>query len=418
MVGLVDCNNFYVSCERVFDPSLRGRPVVVLSNNDGCVIARSNEAKALGLNMGDPLFRVRDLIEREGVAVFSSNYPLYGDMSQRVMDTLSHLVPSLSQYSIDECFVSLDGISDLAELGRRVVRTVERWTGIPVTMGIAPTKTLAKAASRFGKKHAAYHGVCLMDTEEKRLRALSLLDIGDVWGIGRRHADLLRRHNVLTALDLARKRPEWVKAMLTVTGLRLWKELRGEPCIDTDEPAQKQSLCTSRSFPAQGVASVEELSQAVADFASSVSRRLREQGSLCLSLTVFAHTSPYREDMPAHSLSHTAHFLTPTSDLRELVSAATEAVRSGWRQGALYKKAGVIAWGISSARAVQGNLFDTRDRARDSRLASAVDTINARLGSDTVRTAAQSPAKGWALRGEHLTRRYTTRLADIITVNC
>ncbi len=416
MVGLVDCNNFFVSCERVFNPSLRDRPVVVLSNNDGCVIARSNEAKALGLKMGDPLFKVRDLLESNNVAVFSSNYALYGDLSRRVMTLLAELSPSISQYSIDECFIDIDGIRHLHDFGSRVVQTVLQGTGIPVTVGIAPSKTLAKAASHIGKMYKAYQGVCIIDTDEKREKALRLLDISDVWGIGRRHAPKLRDMGILTAYDLTQKSRDWVQRHLHITGVRTWRELRGEDCIDISELPQKQSICTSRSFPDQGLSTQAPLEEAVANFASACSRKLREQGSVCRSLTVFAYTSRFRTDASSHVINQTIQFPIPTADLGEVVSAATAVIRRHFRPGSLYKKAGVIAWNISSADAVQGDLFDTVDRKKRAKLSAAIDRINRANGHNTVKAATQGSDKSWHMKNEYCSQRYTTNLHEVLSV--
>ncbi len=416
MVGLVDCNNFFVSCERVFNPSLRNSPAVVLSNNDGCVIARSNEAKALGLKMGDPLFKVRDLLERNNVAVFSSNYVLYGDMSSRVMTLLSELTPGISQYSIDECFVDLEGASDLPELGRTVVRTILQGTGIPVTMGIAPSKTLAKVASHFGKRHSAYQGVCIIDTEEKREKALRLLDISDVWGIGRRNTAKLRDLGIHTAYDLTQRSKDWVQRQLTIAGVRTWKELLGEDCIDIDDLPQKQSICTSRSFPEQGLSEQGPLEEAVANFAASCSRKLREQHSVCRLLTVFANTSRFRDDATSHIINQTIQFPTPTSDLGEMVSAATNVIRRQFRKGSLYKKAGVIVWNILNDDAVQGDLFDPVDRKKRSILSKTIDDINRSNGHNAVRVAVQGSDKSWHMKCEHRSQRYTTNLREVISV--
>ena len=231
LFGLVDCNNFYCSCERVFHPDLIGKPVVVLSNNDGCVIARSNEAKALGLKMGDPFYQVKDMLEKNNVAVFSSNYNLYGDMSKRVMSLLSRYTPKLTQYSIDEAFLDFSGMDNLQEYGKEIVRRIVKGTGIPVSLGIAPTKTLAKMASKYAKKYKGYEGVCLIDTDEKREKALKLFEIGDVWGIGHRNTKKLEYYGIKSARDLTQKSASWVQKELSVTGLRTWKELQGESCI-------------------------------------------------------------------------------------------------------------------------------------------------------------------------------------------
>ncbi len=416
MVGLVDCNNFFVSCERVFNPSLRNRPVVVLSNNDGCIIARSNESKALGLKMGDPLFKVKDLLERKGVAVFSSNYALYGDMSRRVMMLLTELTPGITQYSIDESFIDLQGIEKLHDFGRSVVETILRGTGIPVTMGIAPSKTLAKVASHFGKHHKGYKGVCIIDSEEKRIKALKLLDISDVWGIGRRHTERLRALGIATAYDFTLKSKEWVQRNFTITGVRTWRELRGEDCIDIDELPQKKSICTSRSFPEQGLSEQGPLEEAVANFAAACSRKLREQHSLCETITVFAYSSRFRMDSTSHIISQTLQFATPTSDLSEIVSAATNVIRRNFRKGALYKKAGVIVWNISDDGALQGDLFDTIDRRKRGKLSKTIDSINRQNGDNAVHVAIQGGDKRWQMKSEFRTLRYTTNLREIITV--
>ena len=418
MFGLVDCNNFYCSCERVFNPGLRTQPVVVLSNNDGCVIARSNEAKALGIEMGTPFYQVKELLEREKVAVFSSNYTLYGDMSRRVMMLLSEFTPELTQYSVDEAFIDLTGMGDgnkLREYGKRIVRTIGKGTGIPVTLGIAPTKTLAKVASRYGKKYKGYEGVCLSDTEEKRIKALQGFDIADVWG---RSAKKLAYYGVNTAWDFTQWSESKVRRLLTVTGVRTWKELRGESCIDISELPEKQSICTSRSFPDNGLSELEVVEEAVANFAASCVRKLREQKSRCSQLTVFAYTSRFRNDVPSHTINCTVTLPMPTNDQLELVAAAAQALRSEWRENGKYhyKKAGVIVWGITSDTAVQTVLFDSIDRAKQNRLSAAIETINRRNGFNTVKVAVQGTDKRWHLKCEHRSAQYSTNLNEIIKV--
>lgn len=420
MIGLVDCNNFFASCERVFRPDLRNKPVVVLSNNDGCVIARSNEAKALGIKMGTPMFRLKDFALRNDVAVFSSNYSLYADMSRRVMTLLADATPGITQYSIDECFIDLRGIGSTGEslndFAHRIVRTITKGTGIPVTMGIADTKTLAKVASKFGKKYKGYDGVCIIDTDEKRQKALQLLDIADVWGVGRRTVDMLRTNGINTAWDLTQRSNAWVRRVLSVTGERTWRELRGESCIDIDELPQKRSICTSRSFPDQGIDDLMELAKAVANFAASCVRKLQEQHSCCQSVTTFAYTSRFRADLPSHAINHTVNLSVATYDLREIVAAAVTILRSQFRKGCHYKKAGVILWNISDSRAIQTDLFDTVDRTKQWQLADAIDTINKKNGRNAVRVAVQGNVRDWKLKSEYLTKCYTTNLDDIINV--
>lgn len=372
MFALVDCNNFYCSCERVFNPALRTSPVVVLSNNDGCIIARSNEAKAMGIAMGTPFYQVKDMLERNKVAVFSSNYTLYGDMSRRVMMLLSEFAPDVSQYSIDEAFVDLSGFGSgdmLREYGMKIVRAIGKGTGIPVTMGIAPTRTLAKVASKYGKRFKGYHGVCLIDTDDKRIKALQGLDVADVWGIGRRSVSKLNYYGVHTAYDLVQRSESWVRKMLTISGVRTWRELHGESCIDIEELPQKKSICTSRSFADEGLSELSHLEEAVANFASACSRKLKQQHSCCGAVTVFAYTSRFRTDVPRRAINHT-----------------------------------------------QTYLFDKVDRAKQARLAAAIDCINRKNGYGMVKIAVQGTGNDWHLKHEHASQRYTTDLNEIIKV--
>ncbi len=421
MFGLADCNNFYCSCERVFNPALRTSPVVVLSNNDGCIIARSNEAKALGIDMGAPFYKMKDFLERNKVAVFSSNYTLYGDMSRRVMMLLDHFAPGLTQYSIDEAFIDLSGFGEgeaLSSYGRQIVRSVSRGTGIPITLGIAPTKTLAKVASRYGKRFKGYKGCCLIDTEDKRVKAIKGISVADVWGIGRHTAQKLEYYGIHTAWDFTQKSESWVRRVLTVTGVRTWRELRGESCIDIDELPQKKSICTSRSFPDNGISELGTLEEAVANFAAACSRKLKEQKSCCRAITVFAYTSRFRTDAPGSAISRTLSFSVPTNDLREIVSKAMTALRSQWDKAAtyFYKKAGVIVSDICPDNAIQTDLFDPIDREKQARLAAAVDAVNRKNGYNTVKTAVQGTDKRWHMKHEHESKRYTTNLNDIIEV--
>lgn len=421
MFALVDCNNFYVSCERVFAPDLRDRPVVVLSNNDGCIVALSQEAKALGLKRGDVFFQVRRQLEASGVAVFSSNYTLYGDMSHRVMMLLGEFTPRLDIYSIDEAFLDLScmgGYEELKPYGENIARTVRRGTGIPVSVGIAPTKTLAKIASKFAKKYKAYNACCIIDTEQKREKALRLFPIADVWGIGRRHAARLLSAGVKTAWDFTQKPAAWVRREFHVTGFRTWAELRGESCISIDELPQNKTLCTSRSFPAEGIETLAVLEEAVANFAAECHRRLTRQGAACQTLMVFAHTSYYRTDQPRDFLQTTVRLPVATASLAEIVSTAVRALRQSWRTDGhfFYKKAGVILSDICPADEVQLSLFDPTDRRKQRAIEKAIATINARCGQGSIRMAVQGQDKRWKLKTEHLSRRYTTNINDIIRV--
>lgn len=420
LFGLADCNNFFCSCERVFHPDLRNKPVVVLSNNDGCIIARSEESKALGIKMGTPFYQAKEILEKNDVAVFSSNYNLYGDMSRRVMSLLSTYTPQLDIYSIDEAFLDFSdmGTSEqLTEYCRKMVKAIGKGTGIPLSLGIAPTKTLAKMASKFAKKHKGYEGVCLIDTEEKRLKALKLFPIEDVWGIGRRLSKKMAYYGIQTAWDLTQKSESWIRRELSVTGVRTWKELRGESCISVEELPYKKSICTSRSFADAGLNKLGDVEEAVANFAAQCSRKLRQGHIVCQSLTLFVYTSRFRTDVPTHSIYRTASFTVPTNNLQEIVSAAVGMLRQEWRgENYFYKKAGVIVWDTSPENEVQGNLFDVIDRGKQAALSKAIDEINRRNGHNTIRTAVQGFEKKWYLKNEYISKQYTTNLKDIIIV--
>lgn len=421
LFGLADCNNFYCSCERVFHPDLIGKPVVVLSNNDGCVIARSEECKALGIKMGEVFYQVKEKLEQNDVAVFSSNYNLYGDMSRRVMSLLSRYSPKIDVYSIDEAFLDLSGMGtsdELTDYCKKMVRYIGKGTGIPISLGIAPTKTLAKMASKFAKTHKGYHGVCLIDTDEKREKALKLFPVEDVWGIGYRSVEKLNYYGIKTAWDLTQKSESWIRRELTVTGVRTWKELKGESCISIEELPHKKSICTSRSFAEQGLNKLADVEEAIANFAAQCSRKLREQHTVCSSITIFAHTSRFREDQPQSYIYRTAQLQVPSNNHQELVSKAVKMLRGDWKDGDsyFYKKAGVIVWGISRDYAIQGNLFDNVDREKQAALAKAIDTINRKNGHNKIRVAVQGDEKGWQLKREYISKQYTTNLDDVIVL--
>ena len=419
LFGLADCNNFFVSCERVFRPNLNGKPVIVLSNNDGCVISRSNEAKALGIKMGVPLFQIRNEIEKYNIAIFSSNYVLYGDMSHRVMSLLSCYTPKLDQYSIDEAFIDFSDMGDskyMQKYGQEIVRTVCKGTGIPISLGIAPTRTLAKVASKFAKKYKGYHGCCIIDTEEKRQKALNLFEVGDVFGIGRKMKEHLSKYGIRTAADFARLDGEWVRTAFSITGYRTWRELHGEACISLDELPAKKSICVSRSFADEGITDKQKLEEAVANFASDCARKLREQNTICRQLTVFAYTSRFRTDLPQDFININIRLEIGTNDTSEIIKNAIEGLRANYREGNFaYKKAGVILWDISSANAVQGNLFDTRNRSKLSALQQTIDKINRRDGIGTVRNAIQGSDR-LNIKREHLSPQYTTDINDILVL--
>ena len=417
MFGLIDCNNFYASCERVFNPSLNGRPVVVLSNNDGCVIARSSEAKALGIPMGEPAYKLKALIEANQVVVFSSNYVLYGDMSHRVMTTVAQFAPDMEIYSIDEAFLLFDGFENinLKEYGEKIVRTTTRNTGIPVSLGVAPTKTLAKLANKFAKKYKDYKGVCVIDTDEKREKALKLTAVGDVWGIGRQYAKKLEYYSIHTAWDFTQRSKSWVRHTMGVVGERTWLELKGTPCVEMDRTTTKKSICTSRSF-GERLTELAPISEAVSNFAASCAEKLRKQNSLASVIMVFIQTNPNATNLPQHCKQVVLQLPVPTNDTSELINFALRGLKSVFAEGYQFKKAGVIVSEIVPERPLQGDLFDVRDRDKFNRIMTVMDSLNASYGKQKVKIAAQGFDRKWKLKNERLSPCYTTKLADVLVV--
>jgi Nucleotidyltransferase/DNA polymerase involved in DNA repair len=417
MYALIDCNNFYASCERVFDPALVGKPVVVLSNNDGCVIARSNEAKDLGIPMGAPAYQYQVLFDKHQVNVFSSNFALYGDMSNRVMNVLGTFSPDMEIYSIDEAFLEFKGFElyDLQEIGERMKKQVEQWTGIPVSVGFAPTKVLAKAANRIAKKFPERTGgVYLIDDEEKRVKALKWLKIEDVWGIGRRHAKRLQEKNIFTAFQFTYLDDSWVKKHMSVVGLRMKKELLGVPTLQLDPPRSKQSIATTRTFDGN-YTDYQQIRERVASFAVSCAEKLRKQGSCCNSLMVFIHTNGFREDLPQYSRSIVVKLPFATNSTIDLVKFAEVGLKQIFSEGFAYKKAGVIVMDFTSQSAQQLTIFDSANPKHAS-LMKAIDKINGEYGNQKIRLAVQDPGRVWKMRQEKLSQRYTTNLDEIIIV--
>lgn len=414
MFGLVDCNNFYASCERVFQPQYRNKPVVVLSNNDGCVIARSNESKRLGIKMGVPYYQIKEEIKRYDIAVFSSNYTLYGDMSNRVMTILSSFTPNIEIYSIDEAFLDLTGFDNLQEYGKHITSLTTKWTGIPVSMGIAPTKTLAKTANKFAKKYPKYNNICVIDTDEKRIKALQLTEIGDVWGIGRRNAKKLNEQGVKTAYDFTQMSRAWVRKYMTVVGERTWLELHGTPCIDLEQiPPDKKQICTSRSF-GKTTSDIEDLKESIAYYTSVCAEKLRQQNSYACSLMVFIQTNNFREDLPQYHPSKIIQLPVASNSTPELTGYALQALKQIYREGYLFKKAGVIITEIVDKEAVQLNIFDNMDREKDERLMKVVDNLNKGFTRNVLNLAIQGQKKKWNLKRDLLSPCYTTKLGDVI----
>ena len=415
--ALVDCNNFYVSCERVFNPLLEGKAVVVLSNNDGCVVARSEEAKQLGIGMGVAFFKVKDTIEKNRVEVLSSNYALYGDMSRRVMETLCSFTPEIEVYSIDEAFLNLVGLGDnLTDYGRRIRETVRRWTGIPVSIGIAETKTLAKIANRIAKRSCKAAGVLELADCACIDEALAQTTVENIWGVGLKTALRLRTVGINTALALRKVDINWMRQRFGVTGVRTVYELRGISCYELEEqPPAKKGITVSRIF-GRKVETVKELKEAVASYASRAGEKLREEGLAAGALTVFVMTSRFVDKRRRFFNSHTVIFPTATSYTPELIDSAIKCVERLYRRGFLFNKAGVILGDLVPIGNVQSNLFDEFDRQKSRRLMQAVDAVNARLSYKPLRWAAEGISQPWRTKFAKRSKRYTTRWDELIEV--
>ena len=392
-VALVDCNNFYASCERLFQPSLRGVPIVVLSNNDGCVIARSNEAKALGIGMGDPWHLVKHRHAGSGIVVRSSNYTLYGDLSARVMRVLSDFTPELEVYSIDEAFLGFGGFEGRLEAHARQLRaTVLQWTGIPVSVGIAPTKTLAKVANRTAKADPASGGICALLTHEAQEAALGRLELTDLWGVAGRLAERLRAIGIATPLQLRDADPQVVRLSTSVVVERMVHELRGLPCLDLERHSpDRKSIMATRSF-GRPVALRREMEEAVASHTARAAEKMRRQGLATASLIVFAHTNRHRPDQPQYGGIWPVQLTVATADTGRLTRAAMFGLDCIWRDGFLYKKAGVVFPTLIKAGAVQGSLFLHPDDPRSTALMASIDALNRRYGRGTVATGTATGA--------------------------
>ena len=421
MYALADCNNFFVSCERVFRPDLWDKPGLVLPGNDGCVVSRSNEVKALGIKMGVPLYQIRDLVEKHHIACFSSNFSLYGDLSARVMSLLRKHTTRFEQYSIDEGFITLDHVppAERKTYCENLVREIYQGTGIPVSMGIAPSKTLCKVASKYAKKFPGYNGACMIDTDEKRLKALAGFEVGDVWGVGRQTAAKLAALGISTALQFAEMSESRVQSLLHKPGLLTWRELHGIDCIDTSEMVSKQSITTSRTF-ANPITTLPLMEQQLANFCDTCARKLRMQKSLCAQLIVFAHTSRFRTDIEQCQIVQTVNLSISTADTRELLSYMLNAFRPYFREGVQFKKAGVIFSRIVPEGSVVADLFDERDRTRDAALQRTIDKIREKAGRNAILLATQLPTSkeqaAQVYKSEHQSPRYTTELSQVLTI--
>lgn len=414
MFALADCNNFFVSCERVFRPDLNGKPVVVLSSNDGCAIARSNEAKRLGIKMGAPLFQIRDIVKRHDVAIFSGNMPLYADFSRRVRMVLREYAPHIEVYSIDEAFLDLRGIEnrDFDTFAKDLSYRCHRLTGIPISVGVAPTKTLAKIAAELCKRYPKLRGGCYMYREEDITKVLKNTPIEDVWGIGRRSAPRLKERGVVTAHDFRLLSRDWIQRHMGVTGVRTWQELHGIPSIGFESmPEAKHSICNSRSFASE-IYRLEELSEQVAKFATMTAEKLRSQNSVCGTLTVFAATNRFHSDELQQYGHISIPLIEPTDSTIEIVRVAREALSEIYVRGVGYKKAGVIALDIVPRSALHVSMFSAKDNERHHRLMQAIDNINQTAGKEAI-TIASAGSDKIRTRSDYRSPRYTTDWNEI-----
>ena len=422
--ALVDVNNFYVSCERVFRPGLTNTPLVVLSNNDGCAVARSNEVKALGVKMGTPWFKLKGLARQHGIQAFSSNYVLYGDMSNRVTTILRDFSPDIEVYSIDESFLRIETVAHLyggaVSMGQQIRERVLQWTGLPVCVGVGPTKTLAKFANHLAKKNAIFGGVCDLHVmpRPERLQWMNGVDVAEVWGVGRRTAARLETMGIRTVLDLRNTSPKEIRSQFGVVMERTCSELRGISCLTLEDMAPaRQQIMSSRSFGVP-VESIEELQEAVACYTTRAAEKLRQQQSTSAAVHVFLQTNRFKDDEPQYHPAITVPLIEATDDTLALISAATSGLRRIFRTGFHYKKVGVMLTLLSSKTARQGTLFDEpAARGKSAKLMAVMDAINQEFGRDTLRSAAEGVEKRWAMRAGMRSPRYTTQWDELPVVS-
>lgn len=423
MYALVDCNNFYASCERVFQPQYNGKPVVILSNNDGCVISRSNEAKEVGVPMGAPEFKIRELIKEKNIKVFSSNYPLYGDLSNRVMKTLEAFTPNLEIYSIDEAFLNFDGmsISDYHDYGIQMKKRVQKWVGIPVCVGFAPTKALSKVANRIAKKFQdRTQGIYVIDTEEKRIKAIKWTKIEDVWGIGRRLTKKMMAHNILTAYDFTKPQHEaWIRKEMGVIGMRLKYELEGKSVLDL-EPIreQKKSIATTRSFPKQ-ISEFDDLRERIATFSAICAEKLRKQKSCCQTIIVMLVIDKHKYESQKYYFNKAVTLPYSTNSTLTISNVAISMLKDLYKgnEGIKFKKAGVIVTELIDEDKKQLQLFE-EENPKHLAIMKAMDILNAKIGDRKVKLGTQNLNLTWNMKQNHLSPRYTTRFNEILEIKC
>lgn len=411
--AIVDCNNFYASCERLFRPALKNMPLVVLSNNDGCVVARSQEVKDLGIKMAVPVFKISDKVRRHKIEVFSSNYQLYGDISARVMQTLEQFSPHVEVYSIDEAFLDLSGIASLNDYGQKIRSTVIQHVGVPVCVGIAPTKTLAKLANYASKKFKATRGVVDLRETERQKRLLKITPVSEIWGVGRKHTLSLQRLGIKTALDLAQIEPRQIRRLYSVVLERTVCELNGESCIDLEKASpKKQQIVCSRSF-GEKLTHYTDVREAICEFAARATEKLRGQNRLALMVNVFIRTSPFDNVGTNYANNATGKLISPSSDTRIILALVARLFDMIWKEGYRYAKAGVMLGDFCSPDHVQLDLFDRQpDQQQNNRLMQAVDSIN-QSGRGKIWFGGQRPQQDWFMKQANLSPAYTTRWSSI-----
>ncbi|QNK78096.1 Y-family DNA polymerase [Winogradskyella sp. PAMC22761] len=417
MFALVDCNNFYASCERVFNPSLNGKPVVVLSNNDGCVIARSNEAKTLGIPMGALAFEYANFFIKQKVNVFSSNYALYGDMSSRVMNLLSEFTPEVEIYSIDEAFLKFIGFElfNLQEIGENMRYRVAKGTGIPVSVGFAPTKALSKIANKIAKKFPKRtNSVYVIDNEEKRIKALKWLPIEDVWGIGKKHAKRLKGLNIHNAYQFTQLSDDWVRKNMSVVGLRLKHDLEGKPTLQLESTVNKKVIATTRSFESM-LSSYQDIKERISTYTISCAEKMRKQESQCNMIMVFLHTNGFRKDLPQYSRNIVIKTQYPTNSSIDLVKCAEAGLKEIYKKGYQYKKAGVMVMGLTPSSQKQFSLFSS-ENPKHQPIMNIVDKLNKAYGNNKIKFGSQSLGRQWKMKREKLSPRYSTNINEIINI--
>jgi len=417
MFALVDCNNFYASCERVFNPNLRNKPIAILSNNDGCVISRSDEAKALGLPMGAPAFKYKHFFKEHNIQVFSSNYPLYGDMSSRVMSILNQFTPDVDVYSIDEAFLQFIGFENynFNSYGNDIRQRILKWTGIPVCVGIAPTKALSKVANKIARKFPEQtNGVYIIDSEEKRLKALKWIKIKDVWGIGYGLQKRLKIKNIKTAYDFIQLSDEWVRKNFSITEWKLKKDLEGIPTLQLDTPKTKRSIATTRSFE-YTFSDIDNIKERVSTFATSCAEKLRKQNSSCNMIIVLLSSDRHKKNVPRHRASTTIVLPCPTDSTLVISTAAVNAATSIFKKGVSYKRAGVIVTGLVPTDNYQLDLFH-HENPKHKPLMTVMDNLNTKFGDYKIKLANQDLKRTWKMRQNHLSPRFTTDINEILKI--